>query len=698
MNRANFLLLIFVLLLFRCMSADEIDTANIVSADSPIQVSVLTAPFTKGAIVDSYDDMVSMGVYCALTGEGDWSTSTEFEKLDNRRFTISSDGSWVADGSPEYWGYETLEDKYTIHAYSPHSDDIENLTARIDKGKLYLDYIVADSSVNQPDLMFAVPQMDITPQKTGSAELLFYHALSCVYFSLKTTTDVRITAVNLKGVINNGTLKWGYAIDTLKWTLETLGTLEELGDNGFTVEMKENYTLDDENTAQLNTDQGYLMMLPQVLTDDAKVTLKLSNGDIKEMNLPTNIEWEGGMKYHYILDLEEEVCDFIYDSSEISNCYIINPTPGEATFVQIPIEERINDFWKNYVYNGSKKITNSSDTSDFVVSLVWEDFDEQLCYDYSLMYDDEGNMAVQFIFDPKYQEGNFVFAIQQATGSEWKLWSWHLWFTDYNPDAIAKQNKSNIIADSIMSYTLDGYDGAVCRYADGDNIPDKLADSLAVWSGIYNNKFIMDRNIGERNGHSTNNGAGTVYYQFGRKDPFPSSAGARYTTSITQPNFRSVSGFGFYYSVYFCADFFVTDDSSSDNWCNDTAARNPDYIWYDINLKTSGYTGGKSIFDPSPLGWCVPVSPTWLVFDGVKTNNSKYYSVGASGGYYYSSYRDNVKSNAGAVYSGDGIGYVWSATPSTDVMGCSFSYCDSLGVSPVSLHMTYGLPIRPIQE
>lgn len=693
MNRAIFLLPIYATLLFSCMRAEQLDVTTKVGSELPMQVSVSTTPFTKGTIVYSYENMVSMGVFCAFTGNEEWSTDTKFTKLDNRRFTISNDGSWEIDGSPEYWGYSTLNDMYTIYGYSPHSDDIENITPRIEDGELAIDYTVAASSINQPDLMFSIPQKDITPQNSGSVELVFQHALSCVYFSVKTTMeDVRITDINVTGVIDSGTLKWDYKTDSLKWEYKVDSlylTLGDLSKNVFSVEI-DNYTLNDDDTARVNTDRGYLMMIPQVLSDEAKVTLTLNTGETKEMTMPTNIEWEAGMRYHYILNLEEEECDYIFSSTEVSNCYIINPTPGEETIVQIPIENRINDFWQNYSGKGYDKISKNSETSDFDVILVWEDFDKTLKFDYEIIDDEDDKMAVLFNFGADYQEGNFVFCVRDITDLSdiETLWSWHLWFTDYNPDVIAAKNKNNIIADTDTAYTADGYNGAVHRYIDAAN----ATGSSAVWSGVYKDKFIMDRNIGERDCKGT----GTVYYQFGRKDPFPSSAGATYIANNTQPISRIASGQTYIWSVTYCINFFIPGDNSSENWCGETAARLLSCHWFDGNITNSNYSEAKSIFDPSPLGWKIPVTDTWSWFNGVKSDSTAYYSTKSVGKYYYYGYRD--KGQYGSVYQKEGMGYVWSSNPWDWESACSFSYCNDAIQTPSILYVDYGLPIRPIQE
>ncbi len=626
--------------------------------------------------------MGSMGVYCEMTGDKYWSDETEFTKLKGQRYNISND-VWSTTGEAVTWGFDSLSDKYTFFAYSPFYDDNNGITPRIAEGELIIDYTVPTSSLYQPDLLFATPRKDIYPQGSGCVSLSFNHVLSCVSFGVISTTDDKITAIEISGVAGSGSLNWDYTTNLPHWEP---GSVSE----SFSVDV-ENYTLDDDNSAQLNTDLGYLMMIPQVLTSSVKVTLTLNNDDQQQeiLMLPSNSEWVAGLTYHYTINLGDNgECDFIYDSTELSNCYIINPTEGEATVVQIPIEDRINDFWMNYSGSGTLKIYANSKTKNFFVSTIWEDFDETLKYSYEVIFDSDDKMAVILTFDAKYQEGNLLFAVEKIDGEDSDiLWSWHLWFTDYNPDAIADANRASIEAGIGRKYTYGDYPGAVHRYADAEGI----AESDAVWGGMYQDKFIMDRNIGERDTFASEYGAGSVFYEFGRKDPFPGK-GAIYYDGDDYPSVRTSSCYSFIESVELPYDYFAPTTSASDNWSTEPDARSALYIWNDSNILASNYFEGKSIFDPSPLGWRVPVSATWNNFKSSADCANKR----PVGNYYYYGYRDGE--NVATLTGYDSQGYVWSANKS----GVDEAYCFGYSETEVNpkdeLVVMYGLPIRAIEE
>ncbi len=670
------MILSMVLSLAACNEVETIDMASGISPDLPLNIVASTALTTKGELVEEAEDMGTIGVYCAMTGTEYWSSTTIFSKLNNRCFT-SNDGDWVIDGESESWGYENVSDKYTFFAYSPHTASAQGLYSYIKDGELMIDYTVPESSVNQPDLMYALPRKNIFAQVSNSVSLTFYHALSSISFGVVSSTDLKITAINIAGVVSEGSLEWDYDTNTPQWSLKDPTT------DSFSVEIA-NYTLDSDNTAQLNTDRGYLMMIPQTLTYGAEVTLTLNSGEQRSLLIPAGSEWEAGLKYHYVIQLDDADCDFIFDSSQLSNCYIVNPTLGEDTIVQVPIEDRINDFWKNYSGYNTKKIKTKNTTEEYSVGIVWDDFDDNLAFTYEILNDSDSLMAVRLTVAAKYQEGNLVFSVMDDDDSI--LWSWHLWFTDYNPDAIAAVNSSSIEIGVDKSYTRSGYEGAVHRYKDNSS----ANDSIAVWRGIYKDKFIMDRNIGERSTYSSVTGAGAVYYQFGRKDPFPGSC-ATYSDGATQPRYRMSSGFDFYQSVEYSKDLFISSSSSSDNWSAEESARKSNCIWFDENISNSDYSTGKSIFDPSPLGWRVPVIMTWNNFETTESS-----ITGSVGIYSYYGYRN--PNNYAALAQVEEVACVWSANPLDSETGYSHYYTKT-EVTPASEHIfTYGMPIRAIQE
>lgn len=681
----RFLLSLVVLYSFACSRVESLDVAEDISPDSPLEIAVLTSPSTKGVVVEEPVDMGSVGIYCAMTGVASWSSGADFSKLPNQRYYFSDDEVWTIDGDAVSWGYDSFSDKYTFFAYSPYYEDAQGVTPSLDGGELVIDYTVPPLSEDQPDLMYAMPRKDIYPQTGGAVSLTFYHTLACVSFGIVSSTNRRITAIEITGVNNSGRLVWDYTNGSPEWSLG------ELGDDSFSVAV-EDYILDDDDSAQLNTDKGYLMMIPQQLTDGALVVLTLDDNDTRSLTIPAGSVWEAGSKYDYTIRLDDEECDYYYRSNNQSNCYIINPTAGEDTVVQIPVEDRINNYWLNYgYYYYPLRILPDTPLEEFSVSLLWDDFVSDLEFDYEFLRDVDGKVALRLYFEAEYQEGNLLFAVLGAEGTYSKdlLWSWHLWFTDYNPNMIASENRQKIVAGVEMEYTLDGYEGAVHRYADAADVD----EDSAVWSGMYKDKFIMDRNIGELSDHSEKYGVGSIYYQYGRKDPFPGSSGV-YTVNKGELELQAVDGYSIWMSIYDPYVFYTPKYDWFFGWCDDSTALDAIYIWYDKAVTAEGYTEGKSLFDPSPLGWRVPVSDTWSSF---KTSEDGQVSESVKRFYpYYFGYRDPF--DDATLTEGQEVGYVWSANQMDGESSYCFSYSDTNSTPLDVRYALYALPVRAIEE
>ena len=166
-------------------------------------------------------------------------------------------------------------------------------------------------------------------------------------------------------------------------------------------------------------------------------------------------------------------------------------------------------------------------------------------------------------FESNGNNGNALVAVRDSEGEI--IWSWHLWFTPYNP-----------------SEDYDLYSGS--------NIP------------------VMNRNLGSL---SNNPGEPTTigfYYQWGRKDPFPSSSSVNsYSPIATCPS-----------NV-----FSETQNTSSTGTIEyaihhptQTIGENPDHSVHDWLYYTNGDLWGssKTIYDPCPAGWKVPEASLYSGF------------------------------------------------------------------------------------
>ena len=186
------------------------------------------------------------------------------------------------------------------------------------------------------------------------------------------------------------------------------------------------------------------------------------------------------------------------------------------------------------------------------------------------------------------RRGNALVGLFDAAGA--CVWSWHIWAVDYTPEAAAQ---------------------------------------------LYASGFVfMDRNLRALNADPADASARGLYYQWGRKDPFPyPAANGEYAARMTPV--CSLDGYGF--AVYsntdkagkdYPADYYTIawatahptaflveapDPAGSitgylGSWC---VTRNPNLWGNASNGEVESTLSRKSIYDPCPPGWRVPPKEAW---------------------------------------------------------------------------------------
>lgn len=677
---------LFILVAVSCNKSEYGNTDIVTVPEAPININ--TFQQSKGYISYNEVDMNTVGVYCSHTGQSNWDSQSSFKKLDNRKYSYSNDlKEWIINGTPEPWGHNELTDKYTFYAYSPYAEQsINGIKTTIEGSELVIDYSVPQICKNQPDLLFAIPRKNIYPQIGGKVALTFKHTLSLISFSVKSEQTDTISKIIVSGVKNQGRVTWDYKSESPKWTY----LVESQENNEYEVSIADYKISNDTNKSTLVTAKdGYLMMIPQKVDNGVKIEVVINGNESLYLNIPDGTEWLAGESYNYVINLIEETAEIIFDKDQISNCYIINPTTDIGSTVQIPIQGRINDFWENYTTTSTTPITEQTLTTELYAEMLWEDFDDDIDYECTIVRDKDNEMAVRVALPSNAQAGNTVFTVSDSENRV--LWSWHLWVTDYNPDAIAKVYQNEVTQQENVIYTYGEYEGAVHHYKDASD----CSKSEAVWSGIYSDKFIMDRNVGSRSAEYVSNyGAGVLYYQFGRKDPFPGNV-IRYKDGGRSVITDSNSPISFEKSVNEPGVYYYTS-SNRGIWCSEDDTKNTDILWYDKNAEDCDYVTGKSIFDPSPLGWRVPVNGTWNYIDNTGSSQDGYNGEEVFTGFYpaqgYRFQYNSILLNTGISSN------VWSATPRRYNKGYSLYYSEEYIYGSQSENSGCGLSVRCVQE
>jgi hypothetical protein len=221
----------------------------------------------------------------------------------------------------------------------------------------------------------------------------------------------------------------------------------------------------------------------------------------------------------------------------------------------------------------------------------------------------------------------------------------------------------------------------------------------------------MDRNFGAASAARADGIAKTrgLYYQFGRKDPFPAASVKLYNVSgATVTAFTATAGdcivrvpgktaiktavqhpYNFYYP-------------GSGDWAQSNPYSNP---W---NNPTWHSSTTKSLFDPCPPGWRLPVDGTWSTFlltsrpnaanypDDYKGGSAQagweFYMSGSSGQTAFYPASGSRIITTGAVRSELHNGYYWLSSG-------LFSYFDATGINPQgAADRSYGFLVRCVQE
>lgn len=414
------------------------------------------------------------------------------------------------------------------------------------------------------------------------------------------------------------------------------------------------------------------------IDEDGVTTYKgLKNFNVKadyQYRLNVNIT-DKGVTFNTTTKINETASGVTVEKVKLpwnTNCYMIHPLGSRTaagTLYELPIN-RINEYWGS-TYGVNDATMQVSDETEWEAYVIWQDIPERAIYfadkagninTTSTVFSGKGitpiyfKLANQNATSATQTYGNVLIGVRNKS-TQTTLWSWHLWITDYNPDAAPSHAVSSSIdtygemnklfcqdidyttypidlqgiysynstpianlarANPGTAYSTSTYkatyrdtpaiDGNVQHYYSLYS-PYWTGNSKTAWdTGVYAGKWIMDRNLGSQSAGNMHIKdplvAWGMYYQFGRKDPF---------------SYRDT--------------YDIDGNKRSGNWSNNenaytqgsiaAAIKNPNVFYASGNYSTwvagnqhpntnvwyhpkNIAKGGKSVFDPCPPGWCVP--------------------------------------------------------------------------------------------
>ena len=605
--------------LFSC--DQEPNVSNKVDA-AFIRFSTSISGHTRGTPITSAQELTDMGVFCYYTGRNNWAevhSSASPNKMENMKWTQNGE-AWSSETAVN-WGEDvSLNDLFTFFGYTPFASADNGLTVSNSTGTPTLTYTVPENMAKQPDLMVATVQ---NKHATGGAvELNYTHALACIAFKAVGTGET-ITAVKVKGVSASGTLSLDNSGGIVWSNLSEPGVIE------YTAGLNQaGGVVTGETATNIVSTDGYLMMIPQVLTGSAQLIVTVNGSDkVFNLNEAEVTTWTAGERLTYTINTGSSTVIKDYTNLASSNCYIINPSVDHDVVYRIPIR-RVNEIWgdasNTYGINDAGYVIG--DSNDWEVSLQWSDKANMVQLGTTSTVGitlskstgvgtkgtaDAGGDGWFELTVPQTmttdKRGNFLVNVKKNSVI---LWSWHFWVTDYNPYATPAVAEYARITDGdngeAWVWSVPG--GNLFKLRDGSysiGSNDAQYGISNPWAGLYANKKIMDRAIG-----ASAPGSLGLAYQWGRNIPFG--------VEVTQSNHQTLYGYGTSTSMIYpspntaALDFAIKNPHmywkapigiNNYDWCTTTAVNDPasTKLWHDPKIAYG--LGQKSVFDPSPYGF-----------------------------------------------------------------------------------------------
>ncbi|MFR9672633.1 MAG: fimbrillin family protein, partial [Rikenellaceae bacterium] len=645
---------------------------------------------TRGEMITSISQMTTIGVYAANTHSVGWSSGTSFSKLENQELSYDKDNDeWEYVGQVATWDVDVDNDKYTFYGYSPYESSDNGLTTSILEGQLVVKYEMPQRCENQPDLMLATPRRDIKAPIDGCVDLDLNHALAAIGFSVVGKSTQRIRDIALRGIIASAEV-----------TIDDSGVVEWINfadrtDTEYSADIERRVYPDLYTPTELTLDDGYLMVIPQSLEDvEVVVTIIDTEGEgrvDKSFTFSSDDEWIAGECYLYTINLSSY--DYTIEGS--SNCYMLHPN-GETQTFYIPVEGRINTFWRDYADDNQTYEDRLSSADVWSPVVLWCDVESGFG-DFSVRRVVSGftpsevvtaesapdfttigtRSAMEVVLPAELTEGNIYIGVEFEGEI---LWSWHLWVTDYDPDKIARSVSPQ---SSRLTYSLSDVEGELHRYEDNH-----------LWGsgGIYEDKFIMDRNVGALSTRYASDQRGVLHYQFGRKDPFPIASLPKGEVTVNDDNIRV----SFITAVNNPTTFYLQGNYPY-SWSLEGVSYAENYLWDDKSVvnESNPTSYEKSIFDPSPLGWKLPIYGTYVVLTDQNCTQSSSKELLYNGEIYFpfTGYRSNLR---GTVNDYGSQGNLRLATPIDGSHSYNLAYSST--ITETNNTRADGFSVRAIQE
>lgn len=301
---------VFALGVVSCQKEGDIDSTHELGFSAAPKSVSEESIFTRGTPIALAGYIPSVGVFGYYTGDGatnTWAangTTATPNFLNNRAIINSSFASGTPSWSyanPVYWP-DAMTANVSFFAYSPYATGLAGNGIEIvsTTGIPVLKYTVPSDCANQPDLMVAPLRNDLNQGNGVHVSFAMKHALTSILFKAagqgETITKIELTGVKTSGILTtaaNGTFSWsdlgGASLLNPKYSQPALTS----------------------TAAQLTDADGYLMMIPQTLDANAKLTITVSKDGIdRDVIFKLSGSWVAGETVSYSINVRPDVVEF----------------------------------------------------------------------------------------------------------------------------------------------------------------------------------------------------------------------------------------------------------------------------------------------------------------------------------------------------------------------------------------------------
>ena len=298
-----------------------------------------------------------------------------------------------------------------------------------------------------------------------------------------------------------------------------------------------------------------------------------------------------------------------YAGSEINDPYV---NTGKASSAKSVSDAKL--LWEDV--NGLITVTNDID---------WTDYDGDVAEDGYMGY-------LVFTVNPEpagsasnYKYGNAVVCVRDGSGNI--MWSWHIWVTD--PALFAEDNVTLDVSDSSTPHPYTYANLPIGMVESGKSVAASKRNDIVTLTQEESGKIITI-DIDQLRSAAFTTSFTNVLYQWGRKDPMRGITSSSDNGKDTgQPRYHELSSYTNSYGNQATIPTLIKNPNTiygtSDGDLYLSMGTNWDHLYnlwgIDCNKAKLTYNFyGKTIYDPSPVGYCVPPSKAFSKLSSRRSN------------------------------------------------------------------------------